>query len=58
MTARAVRVFIGVLRILCAPSHEAQNEGSAVGGILRNNIVAGTQRDNSVRSISCLSIRQ
>jgi hypothetical protein len=58
MTVRAIRVFIGVLRILCAPSHEARNEGSAAGGILGNNIVAGTQRDNSVRSISCSSIRQ
>jgi hypothetical protein len=58
MTARAICVFIGVSRILCAPSHEARNEVNAVSGILRNNIVAGTQRDNSVRSISCSSIRQ
>jgi hypothetical protein len=58
MTARGIRVFIGVSRILWALSHEARNEVTAVSGILRNNVIAGTQRDNSVRSNSCSSIHQ
>jgi hypothetical protein len=54
MTVRAIRVFIGGLRILWAPSHKARNnEASAVGRILRNNIVIGTQTDNSLRSTLC-----
>jgi hypothetical protein len=36
MTAPAMRVFVGVLRILRAPSHEARNEVNAVSGTLRN----------------------
>jgi len=43
MTVRAIRVFVGASRILWAPSHKARNEKIAFGGILRNNVVIGTQ---------------